>query len=47
MRKKKTSPTVSTATVISFACDLMIAAAFVIMSITMYNLVTFMIKYGK
>ena len=47
MRKKKTSPAVSTATVIGFACDLMIAASFVIMSIAMYNMVMMVIKYSK
>jgi len=45
--RKKTQPKAIATTVISLACDLMIAAAFVIMSITMYNLVAMMVKYGK
>lgn len=49
MRKntKKSQPKSVSATVVSICCDLMIAGSFVIMSITMYNLVTLMAKYGK
>ena len=49
MRKntKKTQPKWIGATVVSICCDLMIAGSFVIMSITMYNLVTLLSKYGK
>jgi hypothetical protein len=49
MRKntKKTQSKPVAETVVSICCDLMIAGAFVIMSITLYNLVTLMAKYGK
>ena len=47
MRKKKIQPKAVAATVIGFACDLMIAASFVIMSIAMYNMVMMVIKYSK
>jgi|LauGreDrversion4_2_1035121.scaffolds.fasta_scaffold07260_21 hypothetical protein len=49
MRKntKKTQSKPVTETVVSICCDLMIAGGFVIMSITLYNLVTLLSKYGK
>jgi L-cystine uptake protein TcyP (sodium:dicarboxylate symporter family) len=45
--KKKPQQKSVIETTVSICFDLMMAASFVIISITMYNIVTLMMKYGK